>query len=267
MKSTPLTIVLREFVRAAREWRIWLFLGLLDVKNRFRRSAVGPLWIFLSLIVTSAGAGLVYGVLFDQPLTQFLPILTAGLVVWTFLVTTLTEGGYAFVGAEGYIKQFSQPMQIYLFRAFVNHAVVLGMGLLVVFLVLLSLQGPPVLNVILALPGLLILLLAGLAHVVLSAYVTTRFRDFPHAMGGFLQVLFFVTPVILPVDALREHKLALVYQLNPAHYLIDIVRHPLVTAEFASRDSYFFGGVYLCIVWLIALRIASYWGSRIVFLL
>ena len=39
----------RDVVRSARLWHIWVRLGVQDVRHKFRRSTVGPAWIFLNL--------------------------------------------------------------------------------------------------------------------------------------------------------------------------------------------------------------------------
>ena len=39
----PKPQILADSLQSLRVWRVWLFLGVQDVKARFRRSAVGPL--------------------------------------------------------------------------------------------------------------------------------------------------------------------------------------------------------------------------------
>ena len=92
--------LLNDSFAALKVWRVWMFLGLQDVKARFRRSFVGPLWILINLGMFVVGAGVVYGLLFRQEMSEFLPFLTAGFVIWGFIVSTLTEGGYAFINAD-----------------------------------------------------------------------------------------------------------------------------------------------------------------------
>ncbi|NJR71745.1 MAG: hypothetical protein HC782_00775 [Gammaproteobacteria bacterium] len=59
-------------------------------------------------------------------------------MVWGFITQSLTEGGNAFVFAEGYIKQFIYPKQIYILRVMVNAFVpfIIGVGIFVVMLVM-----------------------------------------------------------------------------------------------------------------------------------
>jgi lipopolysaccharide transport system permease protein len=259
--------LLSDSLSALRIWRVWLFLGLQDIKGRFRRSIIGPLWLLINLALFVVGAGVVYGLLFRQPMAEFLPFLTAGFVIWGFIVSTLTEGGHAFVNAEGYIKQFPYPKQIYILRALVGFAIIFFIGLMALAGSMLAFGNFTPLGWLFSIPGILVLFLSGLAHVTISAYWTTRFRDIPHALGGLFQVLFFVTPIMFPVSVLRERGLDFVYQFNPLHYLIDMVRHPLLKGEFAEPESYAFGLLYLLLVWVLAYFSARMLDSRVVFLL
>src|SRR5258708_1454376 len=117
--------LLSDSLQSLRAWRVWLFLGVQDIKARFGRPAIGPVWIFLKMFLFVAGAGVLYGVLIKQPMKEFLPYLITGFTLWGFIVTSLTESGWAFVGAEGYIKQFCYPKQIYLMRTLVSNTIIL----------------------------------------------------------------------------------------------------------------------------------------------
>src|SRR5947208_10769178 len=63
---------MKEHVAAARgdlrrgftDWRMWLLLGMNDIRQRYQRSRVGQFWITLSMLVTIAALGGVYSYLF-----------------------------------------------------------------------------------------------------------------------------------------------------------------------------------------------------------
>jgi lipopolysaccharide transport system permease protein len=256
-----------DSVRSLRLWRVWKFLGIQDIKARFRRSFIGPAWLLLNMAFFVGGVGGVYGLIFGQPMNEFLPFLTAGFVIWGFIVSSLTESGMTFINAEGYIKQFCYPKQIYLFRALVGYLVIFLIGISALVPVQLFYDRFHPLGWLLALPGLALLLLAALGQITICAYLGTRFRDLPHALGGLLQVLFFVTPIMFPVEVLRQKHLDFVYQLNPLHYLIDVVRHPILTGGLAVPENYYYAGLYVLAVWLLAGLVANRLDSRVVFLL
>jgi lipopolysaccharide transport system permease protein len=259
--------LLADTIISCRYWRVWTFLGIQDIKTRFRRSFIGPLWILLNLGIFVGAAGFVYGVMFGQPMNEFLPFLITGFVIWGFLVSSFTEAGGAFVGAEGYIKQFSYPKQIYLLRALVTYSIILLVGFCAIIPMQIVFRRFDVMGWLMAIPGLALLMIAALAQIVVSAYLGTRFRDWPHALTGILQVIFFVTPIMYPIKMLQEKHLDFVYRYNPLYYLIDIVRHPILTGSFAPLENYVFGLVYVVVVWITAIVVARKLDKRLVFLL
>jgi len=248
-------------------WRVWTYLGLQDVRTRFRRSFIGPAWLFVNLGIFIGGAGVVYGIMFGQPMAEFLPYLTAGLVLWNFLLASLTEAGMAFVNAEGYIKQFSYPKQIYLLRTLVALSAVLGVGLCALTALLLIFGKVSVVGWLYAVPGLVLLMVAALSHITIIGYAATRFRDLPHALTGVLQVLFFVTPIMFPISILEERNLKFVFEYNPLYYLMDLVRFPILESEFPPLSHYVVVICYIVVAWCIAWAVARRLDNRIVFLL
>src|SRR5690606_36301041 len=58
-----------------RDRELWSHLAWQDIKQRYRRSVLGPLWITLSMGVTAIGLGLLYSQLFGAEIGTFLPYL------------------------------------------------------------------------------------------------------------------------------------------------------------------------------------------------
>ena len=254
-------------VTALRNWRVWWHLGMADVRNKFAKSAVGPIWILLNLALWVGGIGLIYGTLFNQKLETYLPFQAIGFVVWTYLTQTITEGGNAFVFAEGYIKQFTYPKQIYILRVLVNASVPLMIGVGIFFVVMLIMGRSLGVGMLWALPGFVLLLIATYLHATIMAYASARFRDLPHGMTALLQVLFFVTPVFFTIGTLKDRGLDFVYKYNPLYYLIEVVRHPLTELQAAPIEVYTATGVYIGLLLLIALFVTARLDKRIVYIL
>ena len=254
-------------VTALRNWRVWWHLGMADVRNKFAKSVVGPTWILLNLALWVGGIGLIYGTLFNQKLETYLPFLAIGYVVWVYLTQTITDGGNAFVFAEGYIKQFTYPKQIYILRVLVNASVPLLIGIGIFFVVMMIMGRSLGVGMWWALPGLGLLLIATYLHATIMAYASARFRDLPHGMTALLQVLFFVTPVFFTIGTLKDRGLDFIYKYNPLYYLIEVVRHPLTELEAAPIEVYIATGIYIGLLFLIALFVAARLDKRIVYIL
>lgn len=264
---TSVARLLSDSTRALKMWRVWIYLGIQDIKAKFHRSFFGPLWIVLTTGFFVTGVGLIYGLLFGQPVHEFLPYLACGFALWGFIVASITDASASFVRAEGYIKQFSYPKQIYLLRSLISSVIVLIIGIAVVIPVQIFFNEFSAKGWLLAIPGLILLIMAALGHIAVSAYLGARFRDFPHAMAVLLQMMFFITPIMFPVKLLHDKGVGFIYQLNPLYYLIDIVRHPIIQGELALPENYLCAGVYVLICWLLALLTALKLDSRVVFLL
>src|SRR5699024_5972242 len=71
---------------------LWLSLGWQDIKQRYRRSTLGPLWITIATGVMAGALGLLYSVLFQLSLADFLPHVTVGLIMWGFISGCIKEG-------------------------------------------------------------------------------------------------------------------------------------------------------------------------------
>jgi ABC-type polysaccharide/polyol phosphate export permease len=219
----------------------------------------------MSLFVV--GAGLLYGVMINQPMRVLLPYLVTGFTFWAMIVSSLTESGCAFVNAEGYIKQFCYPKQIYIMRTLVTITIIMLITLPVIISVQLYFRTFSFVGWLLAVPGLLFLILAALGHIIVCAYLGVRFRDLPHAANGALQVAFFVTPIMFPAKLLQERHLAWIYELNPFYYLLEVVRHPILQGELPSKEIYAIAGLYILLVWVAGGLVARSLDSRIVILL
>src|SRR5262245_37653353 len=92
--------ILATLVRLAQ----WSTLAWNDIRFRYRRTTLGPLWITLGLGATVFSVGLLYGALFGNELSKYLPYFAAGLIIWSFIGSTLNDGCSTFLGAAAIIR-------------------------------------------------------------------------------------------------------------------------------------------------------------------
>ena len=95
---------------------LWMTLGWQDIKQRYRRSSLGPLWITLSLGITVLTMGFLYAKLFHQDIHTYLPFLSVGMVFWALVSSLITDSTTVFIGAEGIIKQIPMPFGMHVLR-------------------------------------------------------------------------------------------------------------------------------------------------------
>jgi lipopolysaccharide transport system permease protein len=254
--------------QSLRLWHIWTRLGLQDVKLKFRRSSIGPAWIFVNLAVLVLSIGFIYANLLGQEPSQFIPYLTIGLILWQYLTNSIVDGGNAFVHSEGYIRQISLPIYVYILRFFVSISLTTLITMIAFGMVAVIYRVPVGPGTLLAIPGLVMLMGTSLLLITIFAHLNTRFRDIAHMASVGMQVLFYVTPVIYPAALLTERRhLTPVIELNPLYHVIEVVRQPLLSASAASPQNYLAMLVIIAALFATAVIVIATNQRRIVFYL
>lgn len=250
--------MLSEVSLAKKYWPIWSYLAIQDLKSRFRRSRIGILWVVLQQLVFSLGAGFIWATVFHQSPGDFIPFLTVGFAVWGFIAAVMTEGCGAFVIAHGYLKQLPLPQSIFIFRTLLAQFFFLAVGITTALGVLILFGKFNPIGLLLALPGVILLILYAYGAVGCMAYLGLRYRDLQHALGGVFNLLFVLTPVIYPPEVLLKKGLHIAIYGNPLGSLIEVVRQPLLHGVMAGYEHYLVASIFAGI--LIAFR--TFFGKK-----
>lgn len=266
---------------------LWGHLGWQDIKQRYRRSVIGPLWITLSMAVTAAGLGLLYSQLFGTPIGTFLPYLTVGFIVWNFILGCITEGADTFISNEGLIKHLPAPLTVYALRTVWRLTLMFAHNLLVYAIVLaiffpsLATDGyllvPPNgvpqpgldWSILIAIPAFFLIAFNGTWVVLLFGIISTRYRDIPQVIGALTQLLFFMTPIVWPVDTLTQKfggdlgawQFWLI-EANPLYHFIQIFRAPLIGSQ-QSWHHWVIVGAITVVGWSLALLAMRNYRARV----
>jgi ABC-2 type transport system permease protein len=221
----------RAFGDLGHGWRqrsLWGYLGWQDIKQRYRRSVLGPLWISISMGVIATAMGILYGTLFGEPIQTFLPYVATGLLIWNFINGCILEGSEVFIANEGLIRFLPAPISLHVYRLLWRQTLFFLHNLVIWLLLVIIFPQPLSASVLLAIPAFLLLLLNGCWLAVLAGIVATRFRDIPPIIASLTQLLFFMTPIVWSYDRLKSNPLSGYIELNPVMHFVEIVRQPLL---------------------------------------
>lgn len=205
---------------------LWGTMALHDIRQRYRRSVLGPFWITISMGVMIGALGLLYSTIFKQETSQYMPFLAAGFVVWGAISGMILEGSQVFAGAEGLIRQLPAPLSIHVYRVISSNLIIFAHNIWIFFIVALWYGATPQWTMLLAVPGLFFLILNGFWMALLLGLLSARFRDIPLVVASVVQVLFFITPVMW-MPAMLPGR-ALILHANPFYHLIEVVRQPML---------------------------------------
>ncbi len=238
MTFTDATAQSRTFARAWRDLadgfarrELWLHLGWQDIKQRYRRSVLGPFWITIATGTTAVAMGALYSKLFKLELAEHLPYVTLGLIIWNMINASIIEGSEVFVANEGLIKQLPTPLSVHVYRLVWRQMILFGHNIIIYVIIAIIFPKPwswADLSFILAL-GLIMLNCVWVS--LCFGILATRYRDIGPLLFSITQLLFFMTPIIWNDKTLQQQGAEgwlKIVELNPLLHYLDIVRAPLL---------------------------------------
>lgn len=227
---------LKDIITSFKDSRLPIFLAYSDIRQRYRRSSLGPFWITISMGVTIACIGVIFGNIFKAPMKEFLPFLSIGLIIWGVISSVITEATTVFPSSAGIIRQLPIPLFSHIYRMIIRNVYVLLHNIAVLPIVYICVGKTIGLESLLFLPGFLLLLL-NLAWIsLILAIVCARFRDLTQIVASFLQVFFYITPIIWMPSLLPARASVMLLEPNPFYHLVSIVRNPLIGLPTSSGN-------------------------------
>ncbi len=214
-----------DFLASIKKYRLWLYLGKSDIKLRYRGSVLGPVWITFSMLITISALSLVYSRLLHQNIREYIPFLTCGILIWSFIASTLGESTEVFVSSKDFIDSIRMPYFIFLYRMIWRNILIFLHNLVVYFLVVIIFSVKIDFYTLLAIPGFILVALNLSALSMILALVGTRFRDLPPIVTALITVTFFVSPITWQPHLLGNSR---IITYNPVYHFLDLVRSPLL---------------------------------------
>lgn len=238
-QSKTFSAAWRDLVRGFAQHELWLQLGWQDIKQRYRRSTLGPLWITIATGVMALALGLLYSMLFQIPLADFLPHVTVGLIMWGFISGCIKDGAEIFIDNEGLIKQLPSALSVHVYRLVWRQALFLAHNLVIWAVLMMIFPRPLGWDLLLAIPAMALLILNGVWVTMFFGIIATRYRDVAPLLEAMVQLLFYVTPIVWTTQTLKEQggdiaQRALLAEINPLFHYMEIIRAPMIGQPLAA---------------------------------
>lgn len=202
------------------------FIAWGDIRARYHRSLLGPLWIVLGLGIGSFGLGYLWSQIWGVPPEQLVPQITIGLLLWYFISACLTEGAVCLINQGEAIKNMNLPKSFFPTVTFIKQLLVFVHSWLIAIVAVFLFDIGFSVTQLLVIPGLFITLLNLFLIINLIAVLSARFRDLIQIINTAMPILFFMSPILFKMDQIED--LQWVMWLNPITYFIVLIRDPLL---------------------------------------
>ncbi|MCP2669699.1 ABC transporter permease [Maricaulaceae bacterium EIL42A08] len=263
-RQASLSAALRDIFQAVLRWRLWMAFAIEDLRQTYRRSLLGVLWISFGFAIFVAVKIFIFGTMLDRANDQYYSAyLMIGFYIWFYVSSSITSGTGVFINSEGWIRNDPIELPVFVFQNVVRHAFDLLMTGLVVVIGMVYLGLGASAYTFMVLPALLALLVNALWVNLLLGVLCLRFRDLVHLINAIIRVMFFMTPIFWLPEQLPARAMELLYW-NPFAHFIWIFRTPIIDQQFAL-DSWIYVSVLTIIGWIAAILAYAITRRRLVF--
>lgn len=216
-----------DFFYSIKKIDLWVYLSYTDIRQKYRRSYLGPIWLTLSTMIFIGMISLVWSTIFKQSLNDYLPFFSIGYVVWLFISTQLSDACTGFIQFEYLIKQMKLPYPVFILRILARNIIIFFHNLIVVILIIPIVGNGFNIFSIISIFGFFILAIFLFFLSVLIALITTRFRDFQMIVQNSIPIIFYISPIMWEPKLISE-KYIWIITYNPIVPFLEIIRKPLL---------------------------------------
>ena len=229
-------------------WRLAVRLAMRDVALRYRGSLGGLAWLVLAPLLLLSVYTLVFSFIFEARWRggprlggggpgEFALLVFSGMLLHGFLAECLTRAPTLVLSNVNFVKKTPFPLEV----LGVSQLLVALAHLVPTFAVLLIFQvvmaGPPPWTLVLVPLVVVPLALFALGAIWALAALTVFFRDLAQLIGLVVTALFFLSPVLYPIDAVPAALRPVLYA-NPLTFPIETLRGLLFEGVLPQPGNY-----------------------------
>jgi len=246
-------------------YSIWYTLALIDIKQRYRRSILGPFWITINSSVIILMITIVFSRILKIDLDVYVPFFATGTIIWNFYSTTLNESCGTFLAVDSLMRQTRLPIFSHIMRVLCRNIFIFLHNFFVIIFVLIYFDKvPQISSIIEFIIGLFIVIINLSMIAVPLAIISSRFRDVGQIIQNFIQAAYFITPIMWMPELIPMGKLSKILLFNPFNYYIEILRSPLLSQEVSSSSYIIILGISVLLI-IGAIASLVYFKKRIVY--
>jgi len=225
-----------------------------DLKVRYKQTAIGVLWaIFqplIAMIIFTIFFGKLIGV--DSDDIPYPIFVYVGLLFWQFFSNSLSQVSNSLVANKDVITKVYFPRLIIPISSTMALFIDFLVASCILVVLMIYYQYLPNLSGLLLLPILLLLsFMASLGLGLFLASLNVKYRDVRYVMPFFIQMLFFVTPVIYPASLTGIYSWFLA--MNPMTGVIKAARASLLGNFPINWELLFISGLACFVILLVGI--------------
>lgn len=262
--------MIADILGGFRAGRVWRAFAWEEIKRRYRRSALGLLWIVIGYVAFVAAVALFFGN-FNlttaekiKTIEQFATHVALGYAAFALITSNIQDGAAVFTSSSAWIKSVSLPYSVYALKNVARTLApfVLQIASWLLFALAIGHAFKPV--ALLSFVAAAIIIFNAVAMQLFFGFLSARFRDIEHMVATILRVLLFMTPILWTYDGTSGISRILA-DFNPITHFVELFRAPLVGAA-PTAMNWIVAGWSTVVIWIAAILAGAALRRRLPYL-
>jgi len=248
------------FITSNRAERIWL-MAKIEFQLKYYENKLGLIWALIKPITDIFKFYLIFEVMFDSGIDNFLIYVFTGLMVWNFF-TEMTSGTVRVLSTKKYLYEYTNMSKIEIYFAYSITAFLGFMFNFAIFLVAALFYGIyPSFSYIFFLLIFLNVYVLSLGISLIISNLFLLFKDMTQIWGIIVTYGFFLSPILFRGE-LFARELPLLIYINPISGIINNSRAVLLNASPPDWNMLMFDMAYASVLLIIGVILLNRLSPR-----
>jgi ABC-type polysaccharide/polyol phosphate export permease len=237
-----------------------------DIKKRYKRSALGFLWVMLDPLLIMLVFYIIFSKLFGNAVGNYTAYVMSGITMWQLFAQGTKVASLAFIQNRNLINKLYLPKSIFPISMVASSLVHFVFSLVPLFLIIIF-SGTNLSYNIVLLPVIVVLIFIFALGISLTiSTLAVFFHDVVYIYDVLLMGWMYLSAIFYPISILPK-KFQILMSLNPLYNYISLFRGCLYDKTMLTLEHIVFGSVFALLSFMIGWSIYYKNKDRIIFYL
>lgn len=202
-----------------------------DFVSVYKQTILGPVWFFIQPILMTITFTWIFGVTAGLP-TDGMPaplFYLCGITFWNYFSSCITSTSNTFVSNAGIFGKVFFPRLILPLSVVISNLIKFGVQFLLflcvyIYYFLTNPQIQPNSTAFLLPVYLLMMAGLGLGFGIIISSLTTKYRDLSFLVGFGVQLLMYISPILIPFSSISDKWRMIINLVNPMSSVIEAIK-------------------------------------------
>ena len=195
-----------------------------DIRGKYKGSFLGILWSFVNPLLQVVVYAIVFPYIMRMQMDNYVIFLICGIIPWTWFITSITQSTACITNNGNLIKKVYFPRSILPISVVTSGMINFLISSIVILLAVL-ISGLGISWHLIFLPIIVIIqYIICLALSFLLAAINVYVKDVEYLIIFFLNMLFYATPILYPIDLFNGGWIVWLFRMNPMAHLVNAYR-------------------------------------------